>query len=54
MNGLIEYLKNEHLFGNDEPLFPKTKTGVGANHNFEAIGLTKEHWSNAAAIREIF
>jgi integrase/recombinase XerD len=50
----VEYLKNEHLFGNDEPLFPKTKTGVGANHHFEAIGLTKEHWSNAAAIREIF
>jgi integrase len=50
----VEYLKNEHLFGNDEPLFPKTKTGVGASHNFEAIGLTKEHWSSAAAIREIF
>lgn len=50
----VEYLKNKHLFGNDEPLFPKTKTGVGKNHNFEAVGLTKEHWSNAAAIREIF
>lgn len=50
----VEYLKNEHLFGNDEPLFPKTKTGVGASHNFEATGLTKEHWSSAAAIRKIF
>jgi integrase/recombinase XerD len=50
----VEYLKNELLFGNDEPLFPKTKTGVGANHNFEALGLSKEHWSSAAAIREIF
>lgn len=50
----VEYLKSECLFGNNEPLFPKTKTGVGANHHFEAIGLTKEHWSNAAAIRKIF
>jgi integrase/recombinase XerD len=50
----VEYLKSEHLFGNDDPLFPKTKTGVGANHNFEAVGLTKQHWSNAAAIRKVF
>jgi len=50
----VDYLKSEHLFGNEEPLFPKTKTGVGSNHNFEAVGLTKEHWSTAAAIREIF
>jgi integrase len=50
----VEHLKSEHLFGNDDPLFPKTKTGVGANHNFEAVGLTKQHWSNAAAIRKVF
>ena len=50
----IEYLKSELLFGNDDPLFPKTKMGLGSNHNFEAVGLTHEHWSTAAAIREIF
>ena len=50
----VDYIKNEYLFGNDDPLFPKTKTGVGANNIFEALGLTKEHWSNAGAIREIF
>jgi integrase/recombinase XerD len=50
----IDYLKCEHLFGNDEPLFPKTKTGVGQSRYFEAIGLTKAHWSDAAAIRKIF
>ena len=50
----VEYLKNECLFGNDDPLFPKTKMGLGCNNNFEVVGLTNEHWSNATAIRKIF
>jgi len=50
----VDCLKSEHLFGNDDPLFPKTKTGVGKSQHFEAVGLTKEHWSKASAIREIF
>lgn len=50
----VEYLKNEYLFGNDDPLFPKTKMGLGCNNNFEVKGLTNEHWSNAAAIRKVF
>ncbi len=50
----VEYLKNECLQGNDDPLFPKTKMGQGEDHNFKASGISKEHWSNAAAIRKIF
>jgi len=50
----VEYLKNEHLFGNDAPLFPKTKMGHSKDHNFEVAGLAKEHWSSTAAIRQIF
>jgi integrase len=50
----ISYLKNDLLLGNDDPLFPKTKTGVGKSRHFEAVGLSKEHWSTAAAIREVF
>lgn len=50
----VEYLKNEYLFGNNDPLFPKTKMGLGCNNNFEVAGLAREHWSNAAAIRKIF
>ena len=50
----VEYLKKECLFGNDDPLFPKTKMGLGCDNNFEVVGLTNEHWSNAAAIRKIF
>jgi len=50
----VEYLKKECLMGNDDPLFPKTKMSQNSDHNFHASGLTREHWSNAAAIRKIF
>lgn len=50
----VNYLKDECLFGTDDPLFPKTKTSQGSDSNFQACGLTSEHWSSAAAIRKIF
>ncbi|MFK5915587.1 MAG: site-specific integrase [Woeseiaceae bacterium] len=50
----VEYLKNECLMGNDDPLFPKTKMSQNNDHNFQVAGLLPEHWSSAAAIRKIF
>ncbi len=50
----VEYLKNECLMGNDDPLFPKTKMSQNSDHNFQVAGLLPEHWNNAAAIRKIF
>tara|TARA_R110001592_G_scaffold363291_1_gene683333 strand:+ start:7067 stop:8164 length:1098 start_codon:yes stop_codon:yes gene_type:complete len=50
----VGYLKSECLFGNDDPLFPKTKMSQGSDNNFQTSGLTSEHWSSAAAIRKIF
>ncbi len=50
----VEYLKSECLMGNDEPLFPKTKMGQGSDNNFQVVGLSREHWSSASAIRKIF
>lgn len=50
----VQYLRNECLFGNDDPLFPKTKMSHGSDNNFQASGLTPEHWSSAAAIRKVF
>lgn len=50
----VNYLKTEHLFGNESPLFPKTKMGQNNNHNFEVSGIGNEHWSNATAIRNTF
>lgn len=50
----VNYLIDERLFSGDDPLFPKTKMGQGSDNNFQACGLTSEHWSSAAAIRKIF
>ncbi len=48
------YLREEKLWGNDDPLFPATKIALGPDCQFKATGLTKNHWSNANPIRKIF
>jgi integrase/recombinase XerD len=50
----VQCLRSEYLFGNDDPLFPKTKMSQCSDNNFQVCGLTSEHWSSAAAIRRIF
>ena len=50
----VRYLKEELLWGNDDPLFPKTNVVVGDNRSFKASGLKNEHWSTASPIRKIF
>ncbi|PQJ55202.1 tyrosine-type recombinase/integrase [Psychrosphaera saromensis] len=50
----IEHLVKEHGYQQSDPLFPKTKLAHNKNQQFEAVGLLKEHWSNANSIRKIF
>lgn len=50
----IEYLKNNLLFGNDDPLFPQTRVKQNEHRRFVSIGLQKKNWSSANPIREIF
>jgi len=50
----VLYLRNERLWGGDDPLFPKTEVGQGDNHTFQAVGIKKEHWSTTSPIRAIF
>ena len=50
----INYLTQDLLFGNEDPLFPKTHVVNNKNKKFEASGLKQEHWSNATPIRKIF
>lgn len=52
--GWVSYLRDEKLWGNDDPLFPATLIRLGATRQFEAAGLTRDHWSNATPIRTIF
>lgn len=50
----IAELKAEHLFSESDPLFPKTKVGVGASRRFEALGICREPWSSPSSAADIF
>lgn len=50
----VRYLREEQLFADHDPLFPKTAFGLDKNNCFEASGLSREHWANATPIRTIF
>jgi len=50
----VTYLREEKLWGNDDPLFPATRIALGETHQFEAVGLARKNWSNATPIRTIF
>jgi integrase len=53
VTGWIAFLTKERGFGPDDPLFPATKVTLGDN-GFEAGGLARQHWKDAAAIRRVF
>lgn len=50
----VRYLREELLWGNDDPLFPSTRIALGPTSQFEAVGIEKKHWSNAGPVRTIF
>ena len=50
----VSHLRQQELWGNDDPLFPATRVGLGATRQFEALGLARAHWSTASPIRSIF
>ena len=50
----IHELKNSQLYGNEAPLFPRTRLKHDENRDFKVAGLEPVHWQNAAAIRRIF
>ncbi len=54
VNDWVKYLREEKLWGNDDPLFPATRIEVGTKNQFEAIGLDRKHWRTASPIRKIF
>jgi integrase len=50
----VSYLREEKLWGNDDPLFPATRIALGATRQFEVSGLDRAHWSSASPVRSIF
>ena len=50
----IRFLREEKLWGNDDPLFPATHIAPGTTCQFEIAGSERKHWSTATPIRAIF
>jgi integrase/recombinase XerD len=50
----VSYLRSVELFGDKDPLFPKTGMGHDADQCFKADGLCREHWANATPVRKVF
>jgi site-specific recombinase XerD len=50
----VNYLRQEKLWGLDDPLFPSTRVALGDSRHFEVIGLDRKRWNTAAPIRSIF
>lgn len=48
------HLRDTLLWGDSDPLFPKTQMGLGDQGGFRAIGLAREHWSGTGPIRAIY
>ncbi|MEO9132344.1 MAG: tyrosine-type recombinase/integrase [Sphingomonas sp.] len=49
-----DHLRIGLLWGEDDPLFPKTLIGLGEQGGFQANGLAREHWSGTGPIRAIY
>ncbi|MEM9670365.1 MAG: tyrosine-type recombinase/integrase [Pseudomonadota bacterium] len=50
----LTYLRQELLFADSDPLFPRTTVGMGTDGAFAVLGVERQFWSSAAPIREIF
>lgn len=50
----VRELKDDLLFGPDEPLFPATAVGLDDSGAFAPLGVTRAFWTTASPIRAIF
>jgi len=47
-------LRDDLLYGHDDPVFPRTRVSQDENHAFSVNGLEQGFWANAEPIRKIF
>jgi integrase len=50
----VQELRTDRLYGNDDPVFPRTRVTQDNNHRFAVDGLEPGFWTNAEPIRQIF
>lgn len=49
----VTYLRTELLYGNDDPVFPRTKVGVTESSGFTPMGVEPVCWATAATVRKV-
>lgn len=50
----IVELRTDHHFSNSDPLFPKTRVGVGESRQFEVLGIDRAPWTSASSAAKVF
>jgi integrase/recombinase XerD len=50
----IRYLRTVKLYGDDDPVFPRTKMALDKNNSFVPDGIEPECWQTAESVRQIF
>jgi integrase/recombinase XerD len=50
----IKELREQHGFTGNDPIFPRTRTGVNDELSFAAQGIEPKCWASASRIRQIF
>src|SRR5262245_19560419 len=50
----VQELRTDLLYGNDDPVFPRTRVAQDENRCFAVDGLEPSFWANAEPIRKIF
>jgi integrase len=50
----VDELQKEHLFGPNDPLFPKTKVKQDEDKAFRPAGIESSYWSDSSPVRAIF
>ena len=50
----VKELRDVHLFGPDDPLFPATAMGIGEGGGFQPQGIARHGWASSGPIRDVF
>lgn len=50
----ITELRQDHLFSDTDPLFPKTRVTLGPLRHFQAVGIAREPWAGPSSAARIF
>lgn len=54
LSAWVSELRDVHLYGAHDPLFPKTRVGLGNDRRFGARGLAREPWSSGVRVCSIW